>query len=108
MKCYAIFVMIICLPVILYAELLIVDIEGNFDYTSIQTAVEAAVNGDTILVYPGEYIENVNYNGKSIVIGSLYLTTEEEEYIERTAYAKSYKGKKSLHFLRYSEILPTN
>ncbi len=76
--------MIICLPVILYAELLIVDIEGNFDYTSIQTAVEAAVNGDTILVYPGEYIENVNYNGKSIVIGSLYLTTEEEEYIENT------------------------
>ncbi len=33
-----------------------------------------------------------------------YKTLEPKEYIERTAYAKSYKGKDSLHFLRYSEI----
>ncbi len=33
-----------------------------------------------------------------------YKTLEPKEYIERTAYAKKYKGKKSLHFLRYSEI----
>ncbi|WP_445475392.1 PGF-pre-PGF domain-containing protein [Methanococcoides methylutens] len=29
------------------------------DYTSIQDAVDAAVDGDTILVYPGKYVENV-------------------------------------------------
>jgi len=33
-----------------------------------------------------------------------YQTLDENEYLERTAYAKSYKGKNSLHFLRYSEI----
>ncbi len=34
----------------------------------------------------------------------LEYKTLEEEYLSRTAYAKSYKGKDSLHFLRYSEI----
>ncbi len=29
---------------------------------------------------------------------------DKEEYLERTAYAKSYKGKESLHYLRYSQI----
>ncbi len=33
-----------------------------------------------------------------------YKTLDETEYLNRTAYAKSYKNKESLHFLRYSEI----
>ncbi len=33
-----------------------------------------------------------------------YKTLGEKEYLKRTAYAKSFKGEKSLHFLRYSEI----
>lgn len=33
-----------------------------------------------------------------------YKSLPENEYLERAAYAKSYKGKNSLHFLRYSEI----
>ncbi len=33
-----------------------------------------------------------------------YKTLDKKEYLERTAYAKSYKNKESLHFLRYSEI----
>ena len=33
-----------------------------------------------------------------------YKSLPENEYLERTAYAKSFKGKNSLHFLRYSEI----
>ncbi len=33
-----------------------------------------------------------------------YKTLDEKEYLARTAYAKSYNGKKSLHYLRYSEI----
>jgi len=34
-----------------------------------------------------------------------YKTLNPKEYIERTAYAKTFEGKESLHFLRYSEIL---
>jgi len=33
-----------------------------------------------------------------------YKTLDKTQYLERTAYAKSFNGKKSLHFLRYSEI----
>lgn len=33
-----------------------------------------------------------------------YKSLKENEYLERTAYAKSYKNEYSLHFLRYSEI----
>ncbi len=33
-----------------------------------------------------------------------YKILEPEKYLERTAYAKSYKGKNSLHFLMYSDI----
>lgn len=33
-----------------------------------------------------------------------YKTLDKTEYLERTAYAKTFNGKNSLHFLRYSEI----
>ena len=33
-----------------------------------------------------------------------YKTLDEKEYLQRTAYAKSFNGDYSLHFLRYSEI----
>ncbi len=33
-----------------------------------------------------------------------YKTLNEKEYLQRTAYAKSFNGENSLHFLRYSEI----
>ena len=39
------------------------------DYTSIQAAVDAAVDGDTILVFPGFYDENVDVN-KELTIKS--------------------------------------
>ena len=33
-----------------------------------------------------------------------YKTLDKTEYLERTAYAKLFEGKETLHFLRYSEI----
>jgi hypothetical protein len=37
-----------------------------------------------VLVQPDLYIENVNFNGHKIVLGSLYLTTGDESYIATT------------------------
>ena len=54
------------------------------DYTVIQTAIDATTDGDTVLVYAGTYTENINYNGKNIVVGSLYLTTQDTSYISST------------------------
>ncbi len=38
------------------------------DYETIQSAILAAVDEDTVLVAPGEYVENINFTGKAIVV----------------------------------------
>ncbi len=39
-------------------------------YPTIQSAIAAAVNGDTVLVSPGTYVENIDFLGKRIVVES--------------------------------------
>jgi len=71
---------------------IIVDINDTGDYTSIQQAINAASDSDTVLVYPGTYLENINYNGKNIVIASLFLTTEDSSYISQTTIDANGNG----------------
>ena len=84
MKKYFILFIGLVLIGILQGTTIIVDIEGTGDYISIQEGVDASVNGDTVLVYPGRYYENVDYNNHTITLGSLNLTTGERHYIRET------------------------
>jgi hypothetical protein len=68
----------------LYGTLRIVDLDGGGQYLSIQSGIEAAVNGDTVLVHPGTYFENIDYSGKSITVASLELITGDVAYRDST------------------------
>ena len=61
------------------------------DFPTIQSAINDVISGDTILVSIGTYTENINYNGKNIVIGSLFLTTGDENYISQTIFTSKRK-----------------
>ena len=51
---------------------------------SIQGEIDKAEDGDTVLVQPGTYEENIDFMGKNIVLGSLFLTTADPYYIGST------------------------
>jgi len=63
------------------------------DHATIQAAINAATNGDIVLIQPGTYNEHINFNGKAITVGSLFLTTEDESYISTTIINGSGSGR---------------
>ncbi len=54
------------------------------DYSTIQGAVNASVEGDTVLVAAGTYYENINFRGKNILLSSYYIFNEDVSYISNT------------------------
>ena len=60
----------------------IINVPG--DQSTIQEGINVAVDGDTVLAQPGTYVENINYDEKSITVASLFLTTQDTTYISQT------------------------
>ena len=54
------------------------------EYSTIQDAINACVDGDTVLISEGTYLENIRYKGKAIVVASLYLIDGDTTHIPLT------------------------
>jgi hypothetical protein len=59
---------------------------------TIQAGINAASPGDTVLVQPGRYVENIDFKGKDIVVGSMFITTRDTSYISQTVIDANKKG----------------
>ena len=59
-----------------------INVPGDFD--NIQPAIEAASNGDTVLVADGTYTGKINFLGKAILVASHYVIDGNESHIENT------------------------
>jgi hypothetical protein len=54
-----------------FGKTITVGIGLGYDYSTIQSAINAAQEGDTIIVEQGEYNEAINFNGKNIILTSI-------------------------------------
>ena len=62
------------------------------DQPTIQAAINIAEDDDIVLVDDGIYVENINFYGKVITVGSLYLTTGDINHITQTIIDGSANG----------------
>lgn len=82
----------IIINICLYSSTIEVNQDGSCDFTIIQEAINSSTNGDTVLVHPGTYYENVDMNNKDITLCSLEATTGDSTYIESTIIDGNQSG----------------
>jgi hypothetical protein len=58
--------------------------EVPLDFPTIQAAIDASQNGDSIIVAPGEYHERLNFNAHNVLLASQYIISGDTSIISQT------------------------
>lgn len=66
--------------------------DGTGDFIVIQEAINSSSDGDTVLVHPGTYYENIDLNNHDITLCSLEATTSDSNYIATTIIDGNQSG----------------
>ncbi|NLW18599.1 MAG: T9SS type A sorting domain-containing protein [Candidatus Cloacimonetes bacterium] len=81
---FSLLIWVVLLPCIVFAATLSVKQDGTGDFSLIQSALSAANPGDTVLVYPGRYFENLTIQTNNITLMSLEGSTGDASFIDST------------------------
>ena len=73
-------------------EVIPITIHVPGDYLTIQEAINSSFDGDTVEVHHGTYIENINFNGHSIILTSLFLPSGDSSAISATIIDGNFLG----------------
>jgi hypothetical protein len=86
------FVLICLHSGLIYSQVIMVKQDGSGDFITIQEGIDFSQYGDTVLVWPGIYYENLDFNGQSLTLASLNLTTGDPTYIYSTIIDGNHSG----------------
>lgn len=75
-----------CLPCLVFSSAIssATVINVPIDQPTIQAGIDASAHGDTVLVTPGVYFENIRLKGKRILLTSHYLLARDTSFISST------------------------
>ncbi len=93
MHLHALVILALMLPGLIFSLTHTVKLDGSGDFTSIQAALNASIQGDTVLVYPGRYFENVVIQTNGISLISLEALSSDPAHIDSTIVDGDHTGR---------------